>query len=69
MASGHPTPRVPRWATHSFGVEVLLGNAEVHQTMELKNMAKAVMQDMEVSFLLGKKLNKRRVVSCSKIWL
>ena len=36
-----------------------------------ESMAKAVMQDMEVSFqiLLGKKLNKRRVASCSKIWL
>ena len=55
MASGHPTPRVPRWATHSFGVEVLLGNAKVHQTMELKAWQK---QNMEVSFQLGNNIEQ-----------
>ena len=35
MASGRPTPRVPRWATHSFGVEVLLGNGKVHETIKM----------------------------------
>lgn len=53
MASGHPTPRVPRWATHSFGVEVLLGKRRGSPNHGAESMAKAVMQNMEVSFLLG----------------
>ena len=48
---------------HSLGVEVLLRcQGSLHHGAE--NMAKAVMQNMEVSFLPGKNLNKRGVVSC-----
>ena len=59
-----PTP--PRLGLQGGQVQVQHGLDRRHGA---ENMATADMQSMEVSCLPGKKLKKRRVVSCSKFWM